>query len=87
MISGSTAALRMTVVPSARTEDSRALSVAPTLGYGRSISVPLSRVAVARQQSASKVIVAPSCCSAPTWKSSGRAPISSPPSSGTDARP
>ena len=40
MISGSMAALRSSVMPSARTAVSSTCSVAPTLGYGRSILAP-----------------------------------------------
>ncbi len=87
MISGSTAAFLMTVVPSASTDDRSADSVAPTLGYGRSISAPWSRLASARQTPLSSVTDAPSRRRASMWKSIGRAPIASPPTSGTLARP
>ena len=43
MISGSIAALRSSVTPSARTAVSSTCSVAPTLGYGSAILVPCSR--------------------------------------------
>jgi hypothetical protein len=46
-ISGSLAALSMTVVPLASTEAIRAFSVAPTLGYSRTMRVPVSAAASA----------------------------------------
>ncbi len=65
--SGSVAAFRSTVFPSASTADSRTVSVAPTLGYGRSMRVPWSRVARAVIPAGPSSISAPSARSAATW--------------------
>ena len=85
--SGSVAALRSTVFPSASTAVSRTVSVAPTLGYGRSMRAPYSRDARAMMPAGPASTSAPSARSAATWKSTGRRPIGSPPTSGTNASP
>ena len=88
MTSGSVAALRSTVRPSASTAVSSTVSVAPTLGYGSSIRAPTSRVALAAMPvGAAPRPRRPNARSASMWKSTGRRPIGSPPTSGTNASP
>ena len=86
MISGSVAALLSTVRPSASAAVSSTVSVAPTDGYGRVIWGPTSRPAtLARTPSSVSVTSAPKARRASTWKSTGRAPMRSPPTTGTKA--
>ena len=88
MISGSTAALRSSVTPSASTAVSRTCSVAPTLGYGSSSLVPRSRLGADRWSPRSVFsITAPNPRSACRWKSIGRGPMWQPPRSGMTACP
>ena len=85
-ISGSRAALSITVVPSASTAAMRMFSVAPTLGKSSQICAPCRSPASATTRPCSISVVAPSLRS-PAWcMSSGREPIASPPGSGTTAR-
>ena len=85
--SGSVAAPRSTVLPSAMTAESSTVSVAPTLGYGRSIRAPYNFDARAVIPAGPVSMSAPSARSAATWKSTGRRPMGSPPTSGTNASP
>ena len=85
-ISGSRAALSITVMPLASTAAIRMFSVAPTLGKSRLICAPRSSVASPTTDPCSISIRAPSARS-PLWcMSSGREPIASPPGSATLAR-
>src|SRR6195952_4961031 len=86
MISGSRAALSMTVVPWASTAAIKMFSVAPTLGKSRPICAPRSRSAAPTTMPCSMLIVAPSA-RRPLWcMSRGREPMASPPGSATLAR-
>ena len=88
MISGSTAALRSSVTPSARTAVSSTCSVAPTLGYGSSSLVPCSPLGAVRcMPSGVLSTIAPNWRSAWMWKSIGRGPMWQPPRSGMNACP
>ena len=88
MISGSIAALRSSVTPSARTAVSRTCSVAPTLGYGSSMSAPCSPFGAERRMPLGSLsTMAPNLRSALRWKSIGRSPIRQPPRSGMNAWP
>ena len=83
MISGSRAALSITVVPRASTAAMRMFSVAPTLGKSRPITAPRSSVAEPTTLPCSMLIDAPIARS-PDWcMSSGREPIASPPGRAT----
>ena len=86
MISGSRAALSITVVPSASTAAMRMFSVAPTLGKSSQICAPRSTLAAARRPGrARSPWWRPARCR-PDWcMSSGREPMASPPGSGTTA--
>ncbi len=85
-ISGSRAALSITVGPSASTAAMRMFSVAPTLGKSSQIWAPRSTSARATTRPCSISVVAPSL-RRPAWcMSSGREPMASPPGSGTTAR-
>src|SRR2546421_7677559 len=87
-ISGSTAALRSSVTPSARTAVSSTCSVAPTLGYGSSNLVPCRPLGAVRcSPPAVLSTTAPNCRSAARGKSIGRSPMWQPPSSGMKAWP
>ena len=79
-ISGSRAAFRMVVTPSAVDAASRIFSVAPTLGKSSAMAVPFRRP-LARHSSRppSSRISAPSWRSAARCRSIGRAPSSQPP--------
>src|SRR4051812_13140598 len=88
MISGSIAAFRSSVTPSARVAVSSTCSVAPTLGYGRWMCAPCSPFgADSRMPAGSFSTIAPNLRSASRWKSMGRSPIRQPPRSGMNASP
>ena len=78
-ISGSRAALSITVTPSASTAAIKMFSVAPTLGNFKVICAPWRCVAVAFTPSRVKSKIAPIASSPATCKSIGREPKSSPP--------
>ncbi len=85
-MSGSRAALSMTVSPSARTAAMRMFSVAPTDGKASRMVAPCNFSAVATTQPCSISLWAPSR-RRPDWcMSSGREPMASPPGSATTAR-
>ena len=86
-ISGSRAALSITVVPLASTAAMTRFSVAPTDGKSSQIEVPVSRGAVATRKPCSLTIVAPSRSRPEMCMSSPREPIASPPGSATRAEP
>ena len=87
-ISGSRAALSMTVVPLASTAAISAFSVAPTLGNSRTIRAPMQRrSAVGLDVAVRRSNAAPSCSRPRRCMSIGRGPKSSPPGSDTRARP
>ena len=86
-ISGSRAALSITVVPLARTAAMTRFSVAPTDGKSSQIEVPVSRGAVATRKPCSLTIVAPSRSRPEMCMSSPREPMASPPGSATRAEP
>ncbi len=87
-ISGSVAALRSSVTPSARTAVKRTCSVDPTLGYGSVIFVPRSFWGASMCRPSGRLsTTAPKARSASRWKSIGRSPIRQPPRSGMKAWP
>ena len=86
-ISGSRAALSITVTPFARTAAVRMFSVAPTLGNFSSIVAPCKSFAVARMPSLFSSNVAPIASKPKTCKSIGRDPKSSPPGIAMSALP
>ncbi len=87
-ISGSRAALSMTVLPSARTAAIRMFSVAPTLGKSSSTVLPRSPAgAEASRKPCSLVISAPSRVSPSMCMSRPREPMASPPGRATFTRP
>ena len=84
-ISGSRAALSITVVPRASTEAIRMFSVAPTLGKSSQIVAPCRRGAVAITNPCSPPISAPIRCNPAVCMSRPREPIASPPGCATRA--
>ncbi len=86
-ISGSRAALSMTVVPWARTAAMTRFSVAPTEGKSNQMLVPRRRGAAATRKPCSLCMVAPSRSRPEMCMSSPREPIASPPGSATLAEP
>jgi hypothetical protein len=86
-ISGSRAALSITVVPDARTAAMTRFSVAPTEGKSSQIDVPVSRGAVATRKPCSLTMVAPSRSRPEMCMSSPRDPMASPPGRATRAEP
>src|SRR5215210_1702717 len=86
-ISGSRAALSITVVPLAPTAAISRFSVAPTLGYSSVIEAPRSRGARAWRKPCSIPISAPMRSSPFRWRSIGREPMLSPPGIATRASP
>ena len=78
-ISGSFAALRMTVFPSALTEASMMFSVAPTLGQSSTISAPTVRPQVQSMYPPPSSMCTPSLRSPFRCRSMGRRPMSQPP--------
>ncbi len=85
--SGSTAAFSRMVRPSATAAVMSTVSVAPTLGKGRAKWAPWRRRALASSPSSVSSTSAPNWRSACTWKSTGRDPMRSPPTRGTNASP
>ena len=79
MISGSRAALDMTVVPEAAQAARMAFSVAPTLGVRRNISAPCRTAPRHRRRPLFSSISAPMARSAYRCRSIGRGPRSQPP--------
>ena len=87
VISGSIAALSMTVVPLASTAAIITLPVAPTLETSKTILAPFSLDAFARIYPASTSISAPSFRSPSMCRFTGRGPQAHPPGSDTRAWP
>ena len=86
-ISGSRAALSITVVPLASAAAIKRFSVAPTLGYSRMTRAPSRRSARPSMYPWLAVKVAPSSFRARRCMSIGRWPKSSPPGTDTRASP
>ena len=86
-ISGSRAALRRVVVPSARTDAIKMFSVAPTLGNSNSMSAPCNRAHRPTIPSDVTSNVAPIASSPRKCMSIGRPPKSSPPGSAISTSP
>ena len=86
-ISGSRAALSITVTPLAKTAAVKMFSVAPTLGNFSSIDAPCNSFAIARMPSLLSSNFAPIASRPSTCKSIGREPKSSPPGIAISALP
>src|SRR6266566_5513915 len=84
---GSRAALKISVLPSARTAASRMFSVPVTVGRSKTMRAPRKRSACATSSVADSEMVAPICRSPRRCCSTRRAPMSSPPGRGSRALP